>query len=92
MNDLISAPQIQPLRPFSSTSSPIVTITTVSTGPCSNGRITTRSTRTPNTNANASVRKNVTQYGTPQSISCQAKKVVKVAISPCAKLITSVER
>ena len=36
-NDLISAPQIQPLRPFNSTSSPIVTITTVITGPCSNG-------------------------------------------------------
>ena len=69
-----------------------MTITIVSTGARSIGRISVRSTSTPPRNESPSVRKNAPQYGIPHSISCQAMKVENVAISPCAKLITRVER
>ena len=54
--------------------------------------MTTTWTTTPNTNAIASVRKNAAQYEKPHSVSWYAMYVVAIAISPCAKLITSVAR
>jgi len=54
-NDFTSADQIQPARPLSVISRPIVTMTIVSWEVCSKGRMSTRSTATPPTNAIASV-------------------------------------
>ena len=70
---------------------PTVTITTAITE-CWTGRMTTTWMTTPSTNAIASVKKNASQYETPQSMSWYAMYVVAIAISPWAKLITSVAR
>ena len=91
-NVFVSFPQIQPVRPLSAISPPSVTITSVSTEARSIGRINVRSIATPPRNDSPSVRKNAPQYGTPHSISCHARKVENVAISPWAKLTTRVER
>jgi len=71
---------------------PSVTITTVSTGARSTGRITARSSATPPANEIASVRKNASQNESPWWTSDHAMKVENIAISPCAKLTTPVER
>ncbi len=65
-----------------------MTITTVTIGARSTGRMTTRSTATPPANAIPSVAKNAAQYGQPESISHRAMNAENIAISPCAKLIT----
>ncbi len=69
-----------------------MTITIVSTDARSIGRINVRSIETPPRNESPSVRKNAPQYGIPHSSNCHAMNVENVAISPCAKLITRVER
>ena len=93
---LVSAPQIHPARPFKAIASPSVTMTIVSTGARSTGRMRTRSRRMPPANEIARVTTSAAQYGQSgpfgSSISHQAMKAEKVAISPCAKLITPVER
>jgi hypothetical protein len=89
-NALTSGPQIQPVSPLIAINIPIVRITITSSGRCSTGRMSTRSTVTPPPNAINSVRTNAGQYGTPWFMIVQAMKVVKVAISPCAKLTTFV--
>src|SRR5436190_18349837 len=89
---LTSAPQIQPVRPLIAISSPIVTITIAISGRFSTGRVTTRSIAIPPENAINSVSANAGQYDMPWSISDHAMYVVNVAISPCAKLTTSVAR
>jgi hypothetical protein len=66
-------------------------MTRVSTGARSTGRMMTRSSATAPTNAIAHVRKNAGQYDM-WCISENAMNVVNVAISPCAKLMTPVER
>ena len=66
------------------------TMTIVSTGAFSTGRITTRSIRRPPTNATASVAQNATQYGRPALIMDQARYVLNIAISPWAKFTMSV--
>ena len=91
-NERTSAFQIQFERPPNRMKSPIVRITIVSTGPPSTGLMTIRSSATPPTKAITSVSANATQYPSPWSISVQAMKVVNVAISPCAKFTTPVER
>ena len=60
-NSFTSLPQIDAARPFRITSRPSVTITTVSCGACSTGRITTRSIATPPANAISSVSTNAGQ-------------------------------
>ena len=69
-----------------SVASPRVTITSVSTGARSTGRMTTRSIRTPATNAMPSVSGNATQKLIPWVMSVNAMKVANIAISPWAKL------
>jgi hypothetical protein len=69
-----------------------VTITIVSTGAFSIGRMIVRSIATPPAKAIASTSGNAPQNERPWFISDHATKVVKVAISPCAKLRTPVER
>ena len=71
---------------------PSVTITIVSTGAFSTGRIKARSTVMPPANAIASTIGKATQNDRPRFINDQAMKVVKVAISPWAKLMTRVDR
>jgi hypothetical protein len=84
--------QIHAAPLLSRSSNPIVTVTTVSTGACSTGRMTARSISTPPINEIASVRRNASQYVTPRSISSQQTNVENIAISPCAKLMTPVDR
>ena len=91
-NAFTSAPQIQPMVALIVSRRPIVTITITSSARRSTGRMTTRSTATPPAKAIASVSANAGQYDIPWCISDQAVYVVNVAISPWAKLITSVER
>jgi hypothetical protein len=67
-------------------------MTTVSTGAFSIGRMSMRSTATPPANAIASTTGNASQNESPRFINDQAMNVVKVAISPCAKLMTRVVR
>jgi hypothetical protein len=57
----VSDDQIQRAAPFTRKNSPRVTITTVSTGARSTGRITTRSTATPPANEIATVSANAAQ-------------------------------
>ena len=83
--------QIQAAAPFSRIRSPIVTVTTVSACERDTVWITSRSITTPPTNEITSVRKKATQYGT-RSSSSQQMNVENIAISPCAKLTTPVER
>ncbi len=66
-------------------------MTIVSTDDPSTGRMTIRSSATPPTNAIASVSTNAGQYDM-WCISENAMNVVNIAISPCAKLMTPVER
>jgi len=91
-NALTSAPQIQPVIALIAIRSPIVTMTITISGRRSTGRMTTRSTATPPANAIRSVSANAGQYEIPWFISDQARYVMNVAISPWAKLITSVAR
>ena len=92
LNCLLPPPQIRFISPFRSSASPSVTITIVITGAFSTGRISTRSIVTPPANAIASTIGNAAQKERPWFVSDQATNVVKVAISPCAKLITRVDR
>ena len=85
------APQIHADAPLKTSASPSVTITIVSTDAFSTGRITVRSSAIPPPNAIRHVSRNAGQY-VMWCISDQAMNVVKVAISPCAKLMTPVER
>ena len=71
--------------------SPRVTITIVSTGASSNGRISVRCSAMPPPNAIRHVSRNAGQYAM-WFISDHAMNVVNVAISPCAKFTTPVER
>ena len=88
-----SAPlQITYINPFSSSASPSVTMTIVTTGAFSTGRMITRSTTTPPAKAITSTRGNASQNEKPWFISDHAMNVVNVAISPCAKLRARVER
>ena len=87
-----SGDQIQRAAPLTRKKRPSVTITTVSTGARSTGLITTRSIPTPPKNEIATVRKKAAQYERPWWTSDQAMKVENIAISPCAKLTTPVER
>ncbi len=89
--NLISGDQIHAASPFRITSRAMVAITTVSTLARSSGRITTRWMPKPPTNAMPSVRANAHQYEMSRcSIKAHAMYVVNIAISPWAKLITSV--
>src|SRR5580765_414023 len=74
-----SGDQIQRAAPLTRKKRPSVTITTVSIP-------------TPPKNEVATVRKNAAQYESPWWTSDQAMKVENIAISPCAKLTTPVER
>ena len=69
-----------------------MTITIVSTGARSTGRITARSIPTPPQNESATVARNASQKESPWWTSDQATKVESIAISPWAKLTTPVER
>ena len=71
---------------------PSVTITRLSGLPPSTGRISTRSTTMPAAKANASAPTTASPSGTPASASAQATNVENIAISPCAKLTTPVDR
>src|SRR6188472_960551 len=71
----VSGDQIQRAAPLTTKKRPRVTITTVSTGARSTGRITARSTATPPANEIATVRKNAPQYERPWFTSDQAMKV-----------------
>ncbi len=92
----VSAPQIQAARPKSAMPRPSVTMTIVSTGAPSTGRITSRSSATPPANEMTSVSVKPIQRCHPgplgSAISHQAMNVENIAISPCAKLMTPVER
>src|SRR5215204_360266 len=90
-NVFTCAPQIHDDAPLKTSASPSVTITIVSTDVPSTGRMTTRSTTTPPANAIRQVSANAGQYDM-WFISDHAMKVAKVAISPCAKFTTPVER
>src|SRR5207245_11264825 len=89
--NLISGDQIHAARPFRITSSAIVAITTVSTLVRSSGRMTTRCSATPPTNAIPRLAKNAHHLKCVLwPINAQAMYVVNIAISPWAKLVTSV--
>src|SRR3954463_13536257 len=85
-------PQMTLIRPFSTSARPSVTITDVTTGPRSKGRITVRSIAIPPTNAIAMTIGNASQNVSPWFINDHAMNVVNVAISPWAKLIVPVVR
>ena len=88
---MISGDQIHAASPLKTTRSAIVAITTVSTLARSSGRITVRCSTTPPANAIPSVAANAHQYERPWcAFRLQAMYVVNIAISPWAKLITSV--
>ncbi len=76
--------------------SPSVTMTIVSTGAPSTGRMTSRSRAMPPANEMASARTNADPEVEPgplgSAISHQAMNVENIAISPWAKLMTPVER
>ena len=91
-NCTLAPPQIRFINPFSSSARPSVMITIVRTGAFSTGRIRVRSITTPPVKAIASTIGNASQNVSPWFMRDQAMKVVKVAISPCAKLMTRVER
>ena len=92
----VSAPQIHAASPKSAMPRPSVTMTIVSTGAPSTGRMTSRSSAMPPANEMASVRVKPTQRWYPgplgSAISHQAMNVENIAISPCAKLMTPVAR
>ncbi len=92
----VSAPQIQAASPNSAMPRPSVTMTMVSTGAPSTGRMTSRSSATPPANEMTSVSTKPIQrwYSGPfgSAISHQAMNVENIAISPWAKLMTPVER
>ena len=69
---LIVYVKIQPAMLLRITSRAMNTTTTASTGAFSTGRMTIRSISTPNTNANATVRRNAAQYGMPALSRLQA--------------------
>jgi hypothetical protein len=85
-------PQMTEERPFSSSASPSVTMTTVRTDACSIGRMSTRSSATPPANAITRTIGNAAQNESPRFMSDHAMNVVNVAISPWAKLMTRVVR
>ena len=85
-------PQIQPAAELTTMNRPSVTITRLSGLPPSTGRISTRSTTMPAAKANASAPTTASPSGTPASASAQATNVENIAISPCAKLTTPVDR
>ena len=87
----VSGLQNQRAAPSTTKSRPSVTITTVSTGACSTGRITTRSTAMAPAIEIAIVRKKAAQYVSPWWTSDQAMKTENIAISPWAKLMTPVD-
>ena len=72
--------------------SPSVTMTIVSGPACSTGRMTSRSMMTAPMNAMTSVQMKASHIGIPIVMSCQAMNVLNIAISPCAKLMTFIER
>ena len=90
-SERVSELQNQRAAPSTTKNSPSVTITIVSTDAFSTGRISVRSTAIPPANAIAHVSANAGQYDM-WFISDHAMKVAKVAISPCAKFTTPVER
>ena len=92
LNVRSAPPQITLMRPFRTSASPSVTIAAETTGPRSNGRINVRSIPIPPTNAITSTIGNAAQKPRPWFISDHAMNVVKVAISPWAKLIAPVVR
>ena len=87
-----SGDQIQRAAPLTRKNRPRVTITTVSTGALSTGRMTARSISTPPANEIPIVRKNAAQKESPWWTRDHAMKVENIAISPWAKLTTPVER
>ena len=92
-NARISADQIRLASPLNVRTRPIVMITIVRTDALETGAMTTRWIPRPSAKAKASVTTNAGQYDQPWfSISVQAMKVVNIAISPWAKLITPVAR
>jgi hypothetical protein len=91
-NSRVAPPQMMLVSPFRNSASPSVMITIVSTGAFSTGRISTRSIATPPANAIPSTMGKAAQNESPWFISDHAMKVVNVAISPCAKLMTLEER
>src|SRR5436305_369149 len=92
LNVRSAPPQITLTRPFRTSARPCVTIAADTTGPRSNGRISVRSMPIPPTNAITSTIGNAAQKLRPWFISDHAMNVVKVAISPWAKLIAPVVR
>ncbi len=67
-------------------------MTIPSSGPPCSGRISTCCTATPPANDRMSVAANAGQNDQPWSTRLQHTNAESVAISPCAKLITPVER
>ena len=73
-------------------SRPRVRMTIVSGAARSTGRTTIRSSATAPANAIAIVSGKASQSGMPCCENCHARYVVNIAISPCAKLMTPIER
>ena len=91
-NCLAAPPQIHVMSPLIAIRRPIVRITIPSSGPPWIGRITTTCTATPPSSESRSVAPKAGQNAQPWLISAQQMNAESVAISPCAKLITPVER
>ena len=85
-------PQIQRARPLTRMNSPSVTVTSVSSGEPSTGRISARSITMPPSRLSTSVISTASRTGTPASTRPQATNVLNIAISPWAKLTIPVER
>ena len=71
---------------------PSVTVTSVSSGEPSTGRISARSISIPPSRRATSVISTARPIGSPASVRLQAPKVLNIAISPWAKLTIPVER
>ena len=85
-------PQIQRASPLTRMNSPSVTVTSVSSGEPSTGRISARSITIPATRLIASVISTASPTGMLASTRPQAMNVLNIAISPWAKLTIPVER
>ena len=88
----MSAPHRQSTSPSIRMKRPTVTMTTAITDRCCTGRMSVTWIAIPSTSAIGSVVKNASQYENPHWTSWYVMYTHAMAISPCAKLMTSVAR
>ena len=69
-----------------------MTITALSGGPPSTGRMTSRSATAPSTSPAPSATTSASQYGPPCSMTVYARNVVNISMPPWAKLTILVAR